>query len=225
MEPQPPDGDDAAGGGALRHRDPQLRRPRPRVTMRSSSYLERVLALDADASIGPGDVRRHLGERVGSKRPAKSSAGTPSSYQVRGRAARSASRRWRWSAGALLERKDATAGRVARRTREEQAICTIYALMITDVVAKGTQTCSSPATLPRSPAAFGVERSRFDSSLDLPGVMSRKKEVIAQADRDRPLGLIEAASDGAAPALRPTAARAGSTHASPGVNTWTTTSR
>ena len=59
------------------------------------------------------------------------------------------------------------------RHRESQELA-MYALMITDVVAKGTEmlVAGDVQAVARS---FGVDAS--DSTIDLPGVMSRKKEV------------------------------------------------
>ena len=53
----------------------------------------------------------------------------------------------------------------------------IFALMVTDIIAKGTDllVAGNPAPLER---AFGV--SAVDGGLDLPGVMSRKKQVAPQ---------------------------------------------
>jgi manganese-dependent inorganic pyrophosphatase len=59
------------------------------------------------------------------------------------------------------------------RNREAKELA-LYALMITDVVAKSTEMLVS-GDIPAVARAFGVEAS--DSTVDLPGVMSRKKEV------------------------------------------------
>jgi manganese-dependent inorganic pyrophosphatase len=73
---------------------------------------------------------------------------------------------------ALLERKDELleAMRKARESRDLE----LYALMVTDVLTKGTEllVVGDTATVARS---FGVEP--HDSQIELPGVMSRKKEV------------------------------------------------
>jgi manganese-dependent inorganic pyrophosphatase len=50
----------------------------------------------------------------------------------------------------------------------------MYALMVTDVLAKGTELLVSGETAAVA-RAFGVTAE--DSTIDLPGVMSRKKEV------------------------------------------------
>jgi manganese-dependent inorganic pyrophosphatase len=60
------------------------------------------------------------------------------------------------------------------RREQENKDLHLYALMITDVLSKGTELLVSGDTAAVS-RAFGVEAS--DSVLDLPGVMSRKKEV------------------------------------------------
>jgi manganese-dependent inorganic pyrophosphatase len=72
----------------------------------------------------------------------------------------------------LLERKDELLAAL-RREREDKDLA-LYALMITDVVAKGTEmlVAGDAAAVARS---FGAEAS--DGMIDLPGVMSRKKQV------------------------------------------------
>jgi manganese-dependent inorganic pyrophosphatase len=72
----------------------------------------------------------------------------------------------------LLERKDELLAAI-RQEREDRELA-LYALMVTDVVDKGTEmlVAGDVAAVARS---FGVEPS--DSTIDLPGVMSRKKEV------------------------------------------------
>jgi manganese-dependent inorganic pyrophosphatase len=72
----------------------------------------------------------------------------------------------------LLERKDELL-QALHREREEKDLA-IYALMITDVVAKSTEmlVAGDVSAVARS---FGVEAS--DSTINLPGVMSRKKQV------------------------------------------------
>ncbi len=72
----------------------------------------------------------------------------------------------------LLERKDELLEAMAReRERKELGV---YALMVTDVLEHGTDmlVAGDVAAVARS---FGVEAN--DSTIDLPGVMSRKKEV------------------------------------------------
>ena len=60
-----------------------------------------------------------------------------------------------------------------RREREDRDLA-LYALMVTDVMDKGTEmlVAGDVAAVARS---FGVDAS--DSVIELPGVMSRKKEV------------------------------------------------
>jgi manganese-dependent inorganic pyrophosphatase len=72
----------------------------------------------------------------------------------------------------LLERKGELL-EALRREREDKDLA-LYALMITDVVAKGTEmlVAGDVGAVARS---FGVEAT--DSMIDLPGVMSRKKQV------------------------------------------------
>jgi manganese-dependent inorganic pyrophosphatase len=60
-----------------------------------------------------------------------------------------------------------------RRERENKDLH-LYALMITDVLSKGTELLIAGDTVAVS-RAFGVDAE--DSVIDLPGVMSRKKEV------------------------------------------------
>jgi manganese-dependent inorganic pyrophosphatase len=73
---------------------------------------------------------------------------------------------------ALMERSDELL-EALRREREDRDLA-IYALMVTDVADKGTEmlVAGDVAAVARS---FGVEPS--DSVIELPGVMSRKKEV------------------------------------------------
>ncbi|MFL5861402.1 MAG: putative manganese-dependent inorganic diphosphatase, partial [Solirubrobacteraceae bacterium] len=73
---------------------------------------------------------------------------------------------------ALLERKEELL-EALRREREKRELA-IYALMITDVIDKGTDmlVAGDVAAVARS---FGTDQS--DSTIELPGVMSRKKEV------------------------------------------------
>jgi manganese-dependent inorganic pyrophosphatase len=72
----------------------------------------------------------------------------------------------------LLERKDELLDAMAHE-RDSKGLL-LYALMVTDVMEKGTEllVAGDPAPLAR---AFGVAAQ--DSTLSLPGVMSRKKEV------------------------------------------------
>ncbi len=72
----------------------------------------------------------------------------------------------------LLERKDELL-QAMRRERENKEL-QLYALMVTDVISKGTDLliAGDTSTVAR---AFGTESD--DSTIELPGVMSRKKEV------------------------------------------------
>jgi manganese-dependent inorganic pyrophosphatase len=75
----------------------------------------------------------------------------------------------------LLERKDELL-EAMRRERESKELA-LYALMVTDVLEKGTVmlVAGDVTAVARS---FGAEHS--DSSIALPGVMSRKKQVAPQ---------------------------------------------
>ena len=131
-------------------------------------YLERVLAVDA-SEIGremfeaTSDVSELSADQIVS-RDAKqyqvSSGNTICIAQIE------------VVGGALLDRKDELleAMRKARESRDLQ----LYALMVTDVLTKGTEllVAGDAATVARS---FGVQP--HDSQIPLPGVMSRKKEV------------------------------------------------
>ena len=72
----------------------------------------------------------------------------------------------------LLDRKDELLEALARE-RQKQGF-QLYALMITDVLSKGTNLLVSGDTVSVA-RAFGV--TPRDSQIELPGVMSRKKEV------------------------------------------------
>jgi manganese-dependent inorganic pyrophosphatase len=72
----------------------------------------------------------------------------------------------------LLERKDELLAAM-RRERDNKEL-QLYALMITDVMSKGTDLLVAGDTSAVA-RAFGAECS--DSTIELPGVMSRKKEV------------------------------------------------
>jgi manganese-dependent inorganic pyrophosphatase len=72
----------------------------------------------------------------------------------------------------LLERKDELL-EAMRRERERRGY-QLYALMITDVLTKGTELLVAGDTIAVA-RSFGTDP--HDSTIDLPGVMSRKKEV------------------------------------------------
>jgi manganese-dependent inorganic pyrophosphatase len=131
-------------------------------------YLERVLAVDAS------EIGREMFE-------ATSDVSELSADQIVSRDAK----QYQVSSGnticiaqievvgdALLDRKDELleAMRKARESRDLE----LYALMVTDVLTKGTEllVVGDTATVARS---FGVKP--HDSQIELPGVMSRKKEV------------------------------------------------
>jgi manganese-dependent inorganic pyrophosphatase len=131
-------------------------------------YLERVLAIDAS------ELGREMFE-------ATSDVSELSAEQIVSRDAK----QYQVSSGhticiaqievvgdALLERKDELleAMRKARESRDLE----LYALMVTDVLTKGTEllVAGDTTTVARS---FGAEP--HDSQIELPGVMSRKKEV------------------------------------------------
>jgi manganese-dependent inorganic pyrophosphatase len=71
-----------------------------------------------------------------------------------------------------MDRKDELL-EAMRRERENKDLH-LYALMVTDVLSKGTELLVAGDTAAVS-RAFGVAAT--DSMIDLPGVMSRKKEV------------------------------------------------
>ena len=131
-------------------------------------YLERVLAVDA-SQLGremfeaTSDVSELSAEQIVS-RDAKqyqvSSGNTICIAQIE------------VVGDALLDRKDELL-EAMRKTRENRDL-ELYALMVTDVLTKGTEllVAGDTTTVARS---FGVEP--HDSQIELPGVMSRKKEV------------------------------------------------
>ena len=73
---------------------------------------------------------------------------------------------------ALLDRKPELLGAM-QKARENRELH-LYALMVTDVLAKSTQLLIAGET---APVARAFETTAQDSLIDLPGVMSRKKEV------------------------------------------------
>ena len=131
-------------------------------------YLERVLAIDAQA-LGremfesTSDVSDLSAEEIVT-RDAKR-------YQVRG-GQEICIAQVEVVGHSLMERKDELLAAL-RHEREDRELA-LYALMVTDVVDKGTEmlVAGDVSAVARS---FGVEPS--DSTIDLPGVMSRKKEV------------------------------------------------
>jgi manganese-dependent inorganic pyrophosphatase len=131
-------------------------------------YLERVLALDAQA-LGremfesTSDVSDLSADEIVS-RDAKR-------YQIRGDQEICIAQVEVVGAG-LLGRKDELL-EALQRERESKDL-SLYALMVTDVVAKGTEMLVAGDVLAVA-RSFGVEAT--DSTIELPGVMSRKKEV------------------------------------------------
>jgi manganese-dependent inorganic pyrophosphatase len=143
----------------------------PTTTDRDHSvvdYLQRVLALDAtelgrEMFEATADVSEVSAEEIVT-RDAKR-------YQVRG-GHEICIAQIEVVGKSLLERKDQLL-EAMQRERENKDIH-LYALMITDVLSKGTDLLVSGDT-PAVARAFGALPQ--DSSIALPGVMSRKKEV------------------------------------------------
>ena len=77
--------------------------------------------------------------------------------------------------GEALRRPPRGAADRATPSSERASHLALYALMITDVIEEGRRRCSSPVTSVRLRAASGS--MRLTSTIELPGVMSRKKEV------------------------------------------------
>ena len=131
-------------------------------------YLERVLALDArafgrDMFEQTSDVSGISAEALLSRdaKSYESGSGRPflvAQVEVAGKG--------------LLERKEELL-QVMRRERSNQGLL-LYALMITDVLSKGTDLLVD-GDVQAVGRAFGVEPD--DSTIRLPGVMSRKKQV------------------------------------------------
>jgi manganese-dependent inorganic pyrophosphatase len=131
-------------------------------------YLERVLALDA------GELGREMFEATAdvSEVPAEEIVSRDAKqYDVSGGHAICIAQIEVVGKG-LLERKPELL-EAMRRERERRGL-QLYALMITDVLSKGTDmlVAGDVAAVARS---FGAEPQ--DSTIELPGVMSRKKEV------------------------------------------------
>jgi manganese-dependent inorganic pyrophosphatase len=131
-------------------------------------YLERVLAVDA-AALGremfaaSSDVSDLSAQEIVT-RDAKR-------YQVRG-GQEICIAQVEVVGDRLLERREELL-EALRKEREDRELA-LYALMVTDVIDKGTEmlVAGDVAAVARS---FGVDEN--DSTIDLPGVMSRKKEV------------------------------------------------
>jgi manganese-dependent inorganic pyrophosphatase len=132
------------------------------------SYLERAVALDArefgrEMFESTADVSEVSAEEIVS-RDAKR-------YQIRGGQTICIAQVEVVGKG-LLERRDELL-EALRKERENKELA-LYALMVTDVLVHGTEmlVAGDVAAVARS---FGVEQT--DSTIELPGVMSRKKEV------------------------------------------------
>jgi manganese-dependent inorganic pyrophosphatase len=131
-------------------------------------YLERVLALDA------GELGREMFEATADVSDLSAEeivTGDAKRYQVRG-GQEICIAQIEVVGYALLERKEELL-EAMRYEREAKGLA-MYALMVTDVVDKGTEmlVAGDVAAVARS---FDVEPS--ESTIGLPGVMSRKKEV------------------------------------------------
>jgi manganese-dependent inorganic pyrophosphatase len=131
-------------------------------------YLERVLAIDA------GELGREMFEEtsdVSALSATEIVTRDAKRYQVRG-GQEICIAQVEVVGKSLLERKDELLDAM-RQEREDRELA-LYALMVTDVVDKGTVmlVAGDVAAVARS---FGVEQT--DSTIALPGVMSRKKEV------------------------------------------------
>ncbi len=132
------------------------------------SYLERVLALDA------GDLGREMFEStadVSDLSPDEIINHDAKRYQIRGDQEICIAQ-IEVVGDALTERREELLHALSS-SRESRDLA-LYALMITDVVAKGTEMLVA-GDIQAVARAFGKEAD--DSTIDLPGVMSRKKEV------------------------------------------------
>ena len=132
------------------------------------SYMERVLALDAqqlgrEMFEATADVSDRSAEEIVSQDAKR--------YQIRGDQEISIAQ-IEVVGDALTERRDELLEALTRN-RESKELA-LSALMITDVMEKGTEMLVS-GDVQAVARAFGVEAG--DSTIDLPGVMSRKKEV------------------------------------------------
>ena len=131
-------------------------------------YLERALALDA------ADFGREMFEQtsdVADVRPRTSSPRDAKEYQV-GSGQTLCIAQIETVGNSLLERREELL-EAMRRARERDGHA-LYALMVTDILAKGTKLLVSGDAAPLERA---FEREERDGVIDLPGVMSRKKQV------------------------------------------------
>ena len=131
-------------------------------------YLERVLALEAH------QFGREMFESTSdfSKVPADDIVGRDAKEYDVGGGATVCIAQVETVGESLAERHDELLKAMdARRERNEYLL---YALMVTDILAKGTQLYASGET---GPLAHAFGKPLEDGVLDLPGVMSRKKQV------------------------------------------------
>jgi manganese-dependent inorganic pyrophosphatase len=143
----------------------------PTTTVRDHAvveYLERVLALDAQAL---GREMFEASADVSDRSADEIVNGDAKRYQVRGDQEICIAQVE--VVGDALRDRQAELLESMARNRESKELA-LYALMITDVAAKGTRmlVCGDVPAVAR---AFGVEAD--DGTFDLPGVISRKKEV------------------------------------------------
>jgi manganese-dependent inorganic pyrophosphatase len=131
-------------------------------------YLERVLAIDAEPL---GREMFHETSDVSGLSAEEIITRDAKRYQVRG-GQEICIAQVEVVGDALLDRREEIL-EALRRGREERELV-LYALMVTDVLDKGTEmlVAGDAAAVARS---FGIEPT--DSTISLPGVMSRKKEV------------------------------------------------
>jgi manganese-dependent inorganic pyrophosphatase len=132
------------------------------------AYLERVLAIDA------ADLGREMFEHTSdtSLRPAEELVAADAKEYHVGSGQSVVIAQIETVGGSLLERReDLLAAMAGTRERGGHAL---YALMVTDIVAKGTKLLVSGQS---GPLERVFEQDAVDGVLDLPGVMSRKKQV------------------------------------------------
>jgi manganese-dependent inorganic pyrophosphatase len=131
-------------------------------------YLERAQALDAE------ELGREMFEETSdtSAVPADKLVGTDVKEYAVGGGQTVCIAQVETVGEGLLERRDELLD--AMRSKQERDGCALYALMVTDILAKGSKllVAGNPGPLER---AFGEEAE--DGVIDLPGVMSRKKQV------------------------------------------------
>jgi manganese-dependent inorganic pyrophosphatase len=143
----------------------------PTTTERDRSvvdYLERVLAIDAtefgrDMFEKTSDVSRLPAEAIISRDAKEYDAAGGKTICIA---------QVETVGSSLLERKDELLG--ALNAARETKGCSVYALMVTDILSKGTELL---AVGDRGPLERAFGRPTADGVLSLPGVMSRKKQV------------------------------------------------